>query len=241
MESFKDFLDRIHSFETEEICFGDDYFKGNAALSQKIDKNNRFRPFYGDTVVFNLDDTTKKELERIVDRIYAVAAECFCERLASSTFHMTLHDLSNSPVLEKIATDIFENEISVRKKADLICAQKIKMRSKFLFNMVNTSLVLGLYPIDEENYHRLMELFYLFDDVKKLDYPLTPHITLGYYNIYGFTAKSARKLEEVVKELNRKTIEIELDTRELFYQKFVSMNDYINIVNLVGAGTKETI
>ena len=52
--------------------------------------------------------------------------------------------------------------------------------------------------------------------------------------INGFDTKSARKLESIVKELNESDMEIELDTKELFYQKFVSMNDYINIVNFVG-------
>ena len=146
---------------------------------------------------------------------------------------MTLHDLSNSPALEAIAADVFQNELNVLKRAQLVAAQKIKMRSKFIFNMVNTSLVLGLYPVDEENHHKLMELYYLFDDVKKLDYPLTPHITLGYYNIDGFNTESARKLEKVVKELNHSSMEIELDTKELFYQKFISMNDYINIFHMV--------
>ena len=73
------------------------------------------------------------------------------------------------------------------------------------------------------------------DDVKKLGYPLTPHITLGYYNVNGFSVTSARKLEAIVKELNttESEIQIELDTKELFYQKFVSMNEYINIFSLV--------
>ena len=235
MESYKNFLDRINSFEKKEMYLGDNYFNVSASISQKVDKNNKFQPFYGDTVVFNLDDTAKEKLVRIAECIYAVAAECFCEKLDSNTFHMTLHDLSNSPVLENIATDMFKNELSIIKKAELVCAQKIKMRSKFIFNMVNTSLVLGFYPVDEENYHKLMKLYTLFDDVKKLEYPLTPHITLGYYNIYGFHTNSARKLETIVNKLNENVMELELDTRELFYQKFVSMNEYINIFHLVRA------
>ncbi len=234
METYNQFLDRINSFEKSEIYWGDDYFKGNASIALKVDKNNGFQPFYGDTVVFNLDDITKKRLARIVDSIYAIAPECFCERLVSNTFHMTLHDLSNSPVLENIAVELFENELKAVKKAEKIEKQKIKMKSKYIFNMVNTSLVMGLYPVNEEEYNKLMNLYYLFDDVKKLGYPLTPHITLGYYNVNGFSVQSARKLENIVKELNTKEmeIEIELDTTELFYQKFLSMNEYINIFSL---------
>lgn len=235
METYKEFLDRINSFEKSEIYLGDSYFTGNASIALKVDENNSYKPFYGDTVVFNLDDATKGKLEKIVDSINAVAPECFCQRLVPNTFHMTLHDLSNSPVLEDVAVELFHNELKAVKIADKIAEQKIKMKSKYIFNMVNTSLVMGLYPASVEEYNKLMELYYLFDDVKKLNYPLTPHITLGYYNVHGFDTTSARKLESIVKELNENEveIEIELDTNELFYQKFVSMNDYIDIINLV--------
>ncbi|MBQ8538572.1 MAG: hypothetical protein IJ433_02870 [Ruminococcus sp.] len=234
METYKEFLDRINSFEKSEINLGDEYFKGSGSIALKVDEDNSFRPFYGDTVVFNLDDTTKKILARIVDSINAVAPECFCERLVPNTFHMTLHDLSNSPVLEDVAVELFNNELKAVKIAEKIVNQKIRMKSKYIFNMVNTSLVLGLYPASEEEYNKLMSLYYLFDDVKKLNYPLTPHITLSYYNVNGFSVESARKLESIVKELNatEMEIEIELYTKELFYQKFVSMNDYINIMSM---------
>ncbi len=236
METYKEFLDRINSFEKSEIDLGDDYFKGSGSIVLKVDEDNRFRPFFGDTVVFNLDDATKKKLEKIVDSINAVVPECFCERLVPNTFHMTLHDLSNSPVLEDVAVELFNNELKAKKIAEKIAEQKIKMKSKYIFNMVNTSLVMGLYPTDEEEYTKLMDLYYLFDDVKELGYPLTPHITLGYYNVDGFSVESARKLETIVKELNanKMEIEIELDTKELLYQKFVSMNDYINIFSMAG-------
>jgi len=234
MESYKDFLGRINSFEKRELYLGDEYFKVNASLSQKVDRNNRFQAFFGDTIVFNLDDATKKKVAEIVEKIYHIASECFCEKLVPNTFHMTLHDLSSSPILENIAVEVFENELNIVKKSKQLCMKKIKMRSKYIFNMVNTSLVLGLYPVNEEEYNKLMELYYLFDDVKNLDYPFTPHITLAYYNINGFEMEAARKLESIIYDLNANEIEIELDTKELFYQKFVSMNEYINIANLVG-------
>lgn len=141
METYNEFLNRINSFEKKEIYLGDDFFKGSESIALKVDENNGFKPFYGDTVVFNLDDKTKETLAEMVDSIYAVASECFCERLVSNTFHMTLHDLSNSPVLDNIAVELFENELKAVKQAEKIVGQTIKMRSKYIFNMVNTSLV----------------------------------------------------------------------------------------------------
>ena len=131
--------------------------------------------------------------------------------------------------------DIYDSSDKSLKIAENVAEEKIKMKTKFIFNMVNTSLVLGLYPINETEFNKLIKLYTLIDDVKKLGYPLTPHITLGYYNVNGFSVTSARKLEAIVKELNttESEIQIELDTKELFYQKFVSMNEYINIFSLV--------
>ena len=60
METYQEFLDRINSFEKKEINFGNKYFKGNPSISQKVDKDNTYRRFYGDTIVFALDNIVKK-------------------------------------------------------------------------------------------------------------------------------------------------------------------------------------
>lgn len=235
METYQEFSDRIDSFEKKETDYGNVYFKGNPSLAQKIDKDNKFRRFYGDTIVFALNDTMKETLAEYVDLLYRSAPECFCERLVPDTFHVTLHDLSNSPVLRDVAEELFENELRVIEEIREIQKYKkakIKMKSKYIFNMVGTSLVLGLYPADEDDYCRLMELYSVFDNVKKLSYPLTPHITLAYYNINGFDVQAARKLETVIAGLNDNEIETELNVDRLYYQKFKSMNDYIDIINL---------
>ena len=232
METYGEFLDRINSFEKKEISFGNTYFNVNPSLGKKIDETNKFRAFFGDTIVFDLDNRTKDKLTEYVEKIYESAPECFCEKLIPRTYHMTLHDLSNAPILEDVAAEIFDNELNILELKKNIEACKIKMKSKCIFNMVNTSLVMGLYPIDEKEYEKLMRLYFLFDEVKPLSYPLTPHITLAYYNVNGFLTESARKLEKVVRELNDSELEVELDVRKLYYQKFRNMNDYINIFSI---------
>lgn len=130
---------------------------------------------------------------------------------------------------------MFENELKVIEKKGEIQKYKkakIKMKSKYIFNMVDTSLVLGLYPANEDDYCRLMELYSVVDNVKKLNYPFTPHITLAYYNINGFDVQAAGMLEQVIAQLNNNEIETELNINNLYYQKFKSMNDYIDIINL---------
>lgn len=233
METYGKFLDRINSFEKNKLYYGQGYFKGNPSLSLKIDRNNAFRCFYGDTVVFALENSVKERLAEYTDLLYQAAPGCFCERLIPDTLHVTLHDLSSSPVLSDVAEELFENELRIltkRTNTDNSKKQEIKMRSKYLFNMVDVSLVLGLYPADEDEYLSLMELYSLFDDVRPLDYPFTPHITLAYYNINGFDPSAARLLEDAANRLNhQEEFELNLDIHRLYYQKFRSMNDYVDI------------
>ena len=235
METYSQFLDRIYSFELPYTYYGEGYIRMNPNLSGKVEENNSFKPFYGDTTVFDLDESTKNKVNEIVDSLYQAVPECFAERLISHTFHMTLHDLSNSPCLSDIGEEVFYNELKMIDVCSSIPKNlTIRMKTKYIFNMVSNSLVLGLYPADELEYNKLMELYEAINKVKTLDYPLTPHITLAYYNVHGFTEESARKLEQLIGECNQRieNIEIELNTGNLYYQKFVNMNRYINIIQL---------
>lgn len=234
MESYVEFLDRINSFEKKELVLGES-FNCNPSLPKKVNADNSFRNFFGDTVVFSLSDDVKTELNNITETLYRAAPQCFCERLVPHTFHMTLHDLSNSPTLGDVAEDMFRNELKIVEIKKALSAREIapvKMKSNYIFNMVNTSLVLGLYPATEDDHRRLTELYSIFDGVKKLSYPLTPHITLAYYNINGFDAKAAKALETAVNSLNN-DLNLQFTLGALYYQKFTSMNDYIDIVDLL--------
>ena len=70
METYQEFLDRINSFEKREINYGNKLFKGNPSISQKVGKDNVFRNFYGDTIVFALDDIVKEKLAEYVELLY---------------------------------------------------------------------------------------------------------------------------------------------------------------------------
>ncbi len=230
MESYQEFLQRITAFEKEEIYLGDDCFAANPSLSAKVTSEGKFRDFYGDTVVFNLDSDIKNKLSEMTQMLHQNAPECFSEALINDTFHMTLHDLSNSPELGCIAQEIFFNELKAAKLFKKVKNQKIHMKTKYIFNMVNTSIVLGLYPADENEYLKLMNLYYMFDNIKALPYPFTPHITLAYFNPDGFGKDSMTRLKDTVCRLNKSNFDIKLDTRQLFYQKFTNMNSYVSII-----------
>lgn len=233
METYQEFLNRIYSFEKREVFYGRNYFHGNPSIAQKVNWENKFQPFFGDTIVFDLDVETKDKLTTILDQLYTYVPECFCEKLIPNTFHMTLHDLSNSPHLGNVAEDVFINEWKVAEIFKEIQPQKIAMKSTYIFNMVGTSLVLGLYPASEKDYEKLMKLYELFHSVRELPYPLTPHITLAYYNVHGFPVESAEKLEALVYELNAHSMDIVIDTKKLAYQKFITMNEYKSIISIM--------
>ncbi len=144
---------------------------------------------------------------------------------------MTLHDLSNGTDIESLKEKLHNNKGQVQDIFASGCVKPyyIRMKSNYAINMVNTSIVLCLYPVDEANYKRIMELYSLFDKVVSLPYPFTPHITLAYFNRNGFDVEDVSKLEEAVNYLNLGDLFITLRTDKLFYQWFNSMNDFRTI------------
>lgn len=230
MERYGDFLGRVSAFEVAELDLGKSYFRGRASLADKIDEENRLKAFFGDTVVFDLDEAVKNRISALIDRLYSDAGDCLAERLSGATLHMTLHDLSNGTNLSEIQGKMAENEEKIRSTS--LPSRTIKMKSTFVFNMVNTSLVLGLVPADEEEHIKLMELYDIFDGILEAKYPLTPHITLAYFTPSGFGNEAKARLEAAVNEINLDSqFEIILDTKKLHYQHFFSMNDYRNVLD----------
>lgn len=238
MESFSEFLQRVDSFEVPTLGMDIDNFVPSDSVRQKVGEDNRFCPFYGDTVVFDLPDSAKRFVCDIAYTLRSVAPECFCEKLNESTFHMTLHDLSNSPDESMISEQMGQNGYNIEQKFSInpIYKQEITMKANYIINMVNTSIVLTLKPADEEEYNKLIELYQFFDDIQRLPYPFTPHITLAYYNRYGFLRNSGEVLKKVVEDYNNcvpGTI-ITLNTAQLFYQRFDNMNDFCTIFRITG-------
>lgn len=234
MENYNDFLKRI-SYQEADLQLGNGFFKPDSRVYEKVDRDNSFKPFYGDTVVFDLDSGVKNEIAGIIERLYGIAPDCFCEQVKEETIHMTLHDLSASDKLESVAEEIFDNEVKLLRvlKENPQNPMTIKMKTNFILNMVSTSLVLALVPENETEWNKLQEMYDLINKVKVCPYPfLTPHITLAYFNYNGFDASSADKLKAIVCELNQNRLDITLKTSKLYYQKFVSMNDYVSVFRL---------
>jgi len=233
-ESFRGFLDRIFSFEHGNFSFYGDKFTPSASVPKKVNEDGSFSRFIGGTVVFDLEESEKQLIKtKFVDPLYRVAGDCFAEKFHESTLHMTLHDLNSSEYEDyEFLKKMFETEVELSKRLQELASapDSIHMVTTCVFNMVNTSLVLGLIPRCDEDYHKLMKLYYLVDEVCKLPYPLTPHITLAYYGRNGFEGEQLRAIERTVKEMNNGNHEIILSTSRLYYQKFTNMNQFFNIM-----------
>ena len=238
-EGFENFLQRIYSFEKPDFKFGVDVFCPNGSITNKVESNGAFSLFVGDTVVFNLDQTQKKVVfEKYIEPLYKVAPYCFAEKLREQTLHMTLHDLNATRLFgcdHDTMCSMFSTEIEIYRLIEWLKTepQTINMVTTCAFNMVNTSMVLGLRPKTEEDYEKLMHCYCYIERIKSLPYLFTPHITLAYFNRYSFDSYEIRRIEEVINHVNQDSLEIPLSTESLFYQKFTGMNTYFDILPFV--------
>ena len=234
MEEYNEFLSRINNSINKEFCIDKKFFYPNQSLEAKVDKNNCFREFYGDTTTFDLEQKDKDKIDSIILKLYSNVPECFCKKLDKSYLHMTLHDLSSNVKLETIEKllEINENKIREILKNEELLSGVIRLKTYCIANILNISLVLVLLPIDKNEYEKLMTIYNLIDKVQVLNYKFLPHITLGYYNINGFDIPSIINLENLVNELNQHEFEINVNAKYLFYQHFTSMNNYKKIFRL---------
>ena len=236
-ETYNQFLDRIYSFEKPEFSFGQQWFEPSASAKAKVDERGKFKHFIGDTTVFDLSDIDKYFITKhYIDPLYNVVGDVLAERFCTNTLHMTLHDLNSTNTEDyQVVKKMFYTEIELAKKIsnNKIYNQSINMVTTCVFNMVNTSLVLGLVPETEDDYIKLMTLYNLVDSVQELPYPLTPHITLAYYAKNGFYGEKLHEVENIVNALNHESFYITLYTDKLYYQKFINMNKFISIMPFV--------
>ena len=201
----------------------------NANLSMKIDGGGRMAPFAGNTVVFPLPEEARQEIGQIQERLYQTCAPALAEPLEVSSFHITLHDLLNGTPSPELY-----DRINGMRNAVLECLKEISedggtvsLQSTALFNMVNTSMVLGFAPADEISCSRLMTYNEMLQEFVYLPYPLTPHVTVSYFRPGTVSAGLVEKLRGVVDGAGRREhIRIDLPVETIEYQLFSDMNRY---------------
>ena len=200
-------------------------FVTRSGLSEKVDQEGRFREYPGNTVVFLLDERQQKFLGELQKELYDRAGFALAQPLESSTFHMTAHDLSN---INTVGGSLQEAMSQTEKQALGVVGKyraypPLCMDTTWLFNMVNTSVVLGLKPADESTASQLAALYQELEEIVPLGYPLTPHITMAYYKP-GIL--EGQNLETLRSALHPVSFRIVIPMENLTVQNFKHMNSY---------------
>jgi len=204
--------------------YGD--FPTNPNLTKKVGTEGNFLPFYGNTTVFLLNEEVKQQLQSLQEELYAKAGWMLSQKLDPATFHMTLHDLANAPEQNE---DLTYRMADAAQKATALLRQwegqpPLRMRTTCLFNMVSTSIVLGLAPADADSWNRLSAMYEAMEDVVRLGYAMTPHITMAYYRPGIYSQEALWLLRNALHAVD---IELELRIEDLVYQTFTDMNHYM--------------
>ena len=201
-------------------------FKHNPKLEEKVSYRGGFLPFWGNTILFDLDDDTKARLKAIQDTLYAAAPDCLAQPIDPNTFHMTLHDLTAQVGFPKpVDYEYLRTTAAARSLVDQWQGQKpLQMRCGWVFNMVNTSMVVSLTPRDDDSAARLDAMYREAQQIVKLPYDLCPHITLAYFRPGSVNSLQIRKLRELIASHGQ--IEFSLNMENLRVCRFTDMNHY---------------
>lgn len=199
----------------------------SSGLDMKVDPQGRFKPFYGDTVIFTLSQPMIQWLDGIQAELYAACGECLAERIAPETFHVTLHDLLNqSEHMPDGAARNRQEALRAIEEVRGLCPHCVAIRSNCMFSMVGTSIVMGFEPATEFDCALLMAMYERFQQLVPLTYPLTLHVTLAYYRPGEYDDNVLFRLRDTMQRIGRERREWRLDMQELSYATFESMAGY---------------
>lgn len=230
LETLEGFRARTEAFLYSSLPVGGT-LETNPNLTHKVDGQGNLLPFGGNTVVYSLPEPVRRQLARVRAALYDRCGAVLAQPLGEDTFHITLHDLVNglpSPRLEEEMRSVGPLALAEveRVRAE---TEPVHMVSTALFNMVNTSMVLGFAPADEASCARLMGYYQRFQRVVTLHYPLTPHVTVAYFRPGRYGPEQVDRLQEAVAwAAAQPPISLALSGAELEYQCFSSMARYWN-------------
>ena len=210
-----------------EPMYREGRFVTNPRLPEKVAEDGSFRPFFGDTVIFDLPEEDKAWLRGIQRRLYEACGDMLAEPLDPASFHITLHDLNNATDAASIAPAMAQScEASRALLAALPGDWAARVTSTAVFNMVGTSIVLGFEPLEEADCAALMGLYDAFQQVVPLSYALTPHVTLAYYRPTDADHDALQRLADALDAANRELTPRVLPLINPRYSTFTDMNHY---------------
>lgn len=145
-------------------------------VGQKVTGDGSYKPFWGDTMLFWLDEAAIIALTNIQQQLYDDGL-VLAKPLNPQQFHMTLHDLDHTmgSELRWDATCEAAEAILADLKDTVVTLEPVRV-----FPMMNTSIVVGYRPASEEDCCQLMEWYQAFDSLFSYG-PPTFHVTLAYF------------------------------------------------------------
>ncbi len=224
LDSFHDWADRF-----VWSGFTGNPWRTNDRLNQKVDAQGKLKPYFGNTVVFNLPQPVRQALKGVQDQLYAACGDALAEPLTEDVLHITLHDLCNGADTYRLRQEMARTgeQMAALCRALAEKNEEIRMRATGLFNLEGVSVVQGFAAADEESFDRLMACYDEVDAAYPLSYDLLPHVTLAYYKPGLMTADRLAALDAVAKAVNAVAPQtLTLNTGMLTYLTFTDMNHY---------------
>lgn len=196
----------------------------------KVAPDGVLLPFYGNTVIFDLDDSAKDALKVLQDKLYERCGHFLSEPLTRESFHVTLHDLlsgtDREEVLSRVAA-LRETAENCVEDVKVLLRTPIPMKPVKLVSMVSTSVVLLLEPVYPVHEQLLKVAYEKLQALVNLSYGLTPHVTLAYYRPGAIVGDDLDALAQTLSDLTDGLgFTVTLDADRLAYSEFRDMNHY---------------
>ena len=230
MENLHEFHARVDGFQRDSLPH-EGPLTTKPLLVEKVAADGGLRPFFGNTMIFDLPRDVQLTIARMQLILHHRCAGMLAHPLTPDTLHMTLHDLLNGIDSAALAEPVRRTG----EQAKCILAQQraaglppVRLTSTLAFNMTNGSVALGFAPDTEDDCARIMTMHADYQSVVALNYPLTPHVTLAYYKPGSYTPADVAALADALAEINAlEKVRIAVDADCLHYYRFEDMNTYI--------------
>ncbi len=230
METLAQFHARVDAFQQDSLPH-EGPLVTKPLLVEKVAPDGGLRPFFGNTMIFDLPMDVQLAITRMQLLLHHRCADMLAQPLTPSTLHMTLHDLLNGvdeAALREPVRQTGDAAKAILAELRQAALPPIHLTSTLAFNMTNGSVALGFAPDTEADCARIMGMHARFQQVVALDYPLTPHVTLAYYKPGSYAPEAVATLAAALAELNAlPRVHITVDTDRLHYYTFEDMNTYI--------------
>lgn len=229
LESLCEFHRRVDGFMHDSLPQQGGFIT-REPLREKVAPDGHMLPFFGNTMIYDLPEGVKVQIGAMQLQLHHLCAPYLAEPLAPATLHLTLHDLLNGTDEAALRQGVLETGQQAQRLLEEMrreIAPPVALRSMAAFNMVNGSVALGFAPETEADCAAIMALHARYQDVVRLNYPLTPHVTLAYYRPGEYGREMVDALAEALRRINAMApVRLSLSAQALHYRRFSDMNHY---------------